>query len=101
MSKIAVLAKITTAEGKRDEVVAIFAGHVAAVDAEPGTEVYALHTSPADEVTIWFYEIYTDKACLDAHSGSDAMKALNPKLKGLLAGRPEITVLTPVVAKGL
>lgn len=101
MSKIALLAKITAAEGKRDEVVAIFAAHVAAVAAEAGTEVYALHTSPADDVTIWFYELYTDKDGLDAHSTSEGMKALNPKLKGLLAGRPELIMLTPVAAKGL
>ena len=101
MSKIAVLAKITTVEGKRDEVAALFAAHVQAVEAEAGTEVYAMHIAAADDVTIWFYEIYTDKAAIDAHGGSEAMKALNPKLKGLLAGRPELTMLTPVAAKGL
>ena len=29
------------------------------------------------------------------------MKALGPKLKGLLAGRPELIQLKPVIAKGV
>ncbi len=101
MSKIAVLAKLTAAEGKRDELVAVLSAQVGLVNDETGTEIYALHTSATDEVTVWFYELYTDKAALDAHSTSENMKALGPKLKGLTAGRAEIIPLTPVVGKGL
>lgn len=100
-AKIAVLAKLTAAEGKRDELVALFSTHVQAVEAETGTQVYALHVDTADDVTVWFYEVYTDKASLDAHGTSEAMKALGPKLKGLMAGRPELTMLKPIAAKGL
>lgn len=100
-AKIAILAKITAVEGKRDEVVALFAGHVKAVEAETGTEVYALNVDAGDDVTVWFYELYTDKGALDAHGTSDAMKAMGPKLKGLLAGRPELTFLRPIAAKGM
>ena len=101
MSDIALLAKITTLPGKRDEVVAVFTEMVASVADEVGTTVYAMHTQADDEVTVWFYEKYTDKEALAAHGSSDAMKAMNPKLKGLLAGRPELIMLTPQAAKGV
>ena len=100
MSDIAMIAKLTSAEGKLDELVAVMSTMVEAVKAEPGTLVYAMHVS-AEQSAIYFYERYTDKAALDAHGTSDAMKAVGPKLKGLTAGRPEITMLTPVAAKGL
>lgn len=101
MSKIAVLAKLTAAEGKRAEALAVLSAQVALVNGETGTEIYALHTDDGDDVTIWFYELYSDDAALAHHSGSEAMAALGPKLKGLMAARPEIKRLTPVTAKGL
>lgn len=101
MSKIAVLAKLTAAEGKRSEAVAVLSAQVGLVNEETGTEIYALHTDDSDEVTIWFYELYLDAEALALHSGSPAMAALGPKLKGLMAARPEIMRLSPVTAKGL
>jgi quinol monooxygenase YgiN len=101
MSKIAVLAKLTAAEGKRSEAIAVLSAQVGLVNDETGTEIYALHTDDSDEVTIWFYELYTDDGALAHHSGSDAMKALGPQLKGLMAARPQIIRLSPVTAKGI
>ena len=100
MSKIAAIAKLTTVEGKRDEVVAAFAPlfeHVRGNEA--GTLVYALHEDAGDPNLLWFYELYEGDEALDAHSTSDAMKGL--KLKGLLAGRPDVIRLNPVTAKGI
>lgn len=101
MSKPVILAKLTAAEGKRDELVAVLSTMVEHTKSEPGTEIYALHTSKADEVTVWFYERYADEASAELHSGSDVMKSLGPKLAGLLGGRPELIHLDDVVAKGL
>ena len=101
MSKTAILAKITAAEGRRSELVDVFAANIANVQEETGTEIYALHVSATDEVTVWFYELYTDDESLAAHSSSAAMKALGPKLAGLMAGRPEILKLTPIAGKGV
>ncbi|MPY92352.1 MAG: antibiotic biosynthesis monooxygenase [Acidimicrobiia bacterium] len=100
MSKIAVLAKLTTVDGKRDDAVSAFApmfDHVRANEA--GTLVYALHKDQNDANVLWFYELYDGQDSLTAHSGSDTMKSL--QLKGLLAGRPELTMLDPAAAKGL
>ena len=101
MSKIAVIAKITCKEGMRDEALVQFKAHVEYVAAEDGTLIYALNVDSKDDVTIWFYELYRDQEALKAHSGADAMKAMGPKLAACMAGRPEISILTPVGAKGI
>src|SRR5580765_6924220 len=101
MSKVAVLAKLKAQPGKRDELVAAMSPMLDAVKDEPGTEVYALHTDNGDADVIWFYELYVDSDALAAHSGSEAMKAAGGRLAGLVAGRPELFMLTPNAAKGL
>ena len=101
MSKIALVAKLTCKEGSRDAAVEILSKQVAALECEVGTEVYSLNVDKGDEVTIWFFELYTDKEALVAHGSSEVMKANGPLLAPLLDGRPEITRLTPIVAKGL
>jgi quinol monooxygenase YgiN len=102
MPKPAIIAKITAAEGKRDELVATFRRMLDHVQAnEPGTEVYVLHLDAKDDNAVWFYEMYADDAALGAHSGSDMMKAVGKDLGALLAGRPEIIRVVPVGGKGL
>ena len=101
MSTIAVIAKLTAAEGRRDELVAVLAAQVSAVADETGTEIYALMTTNDDPNGVYFFERYVDADALKLHSSSDAMKALGPKLKGLVAGPPEIIRLSPVAAKGI
>lgn len=101
MSKIAVIAKLVAQEGKREELLAVLSAQVGLLADETGTLIYALHSDMSDEVSVWFYELYTDADALAVHGTSDAMKALGPKLAGLLAGRPDVKRLTPVTAKGL
>lgn len=101
MSKVALVAKMTAAPGKRDELVEAFTSFYDAVEAEEGTEVYALHVDAGDEDVVWFYELYRDMDALTAHGTSEAMQAMGPRLGPLLAGSPELTFLTPVRAKGL
>lgn len=102
MSKPAVIAKITTQDGKRDEVIAVFRKMIDYVTAsEEGTEVYALHTDDKDANVLYFYELYRDGESLASHGTSDMMKAVGGELRGLTAARPEIIMLTPVAGKGL
>ena len=101
MTKVALVARMTAAEGKRDELVDAFGALYGAVAGEEGTEVYALHLDATDEDVIWFYELYRDMDALTAHGTSEAMQAIGPQLSSLMAGRPELTFLTPVRAKGL
>jgi quinol monooxygenase YgiN len=99
--KIAAVVKLTAAEGKRDELVAALTELAEATQAEPGTELYAMSTDAADADAIWFFELYTDQDSLNAHSTSPAMKAVGPRLAPLMAGRPEMHLVTPVYAKGV
>ncbi len=90
MSNIAVIAKITAQPGKRADVIAGMASMITHVASEPGTAVYTLLEDQADADVMWVYEEYTDQAALDAHSSSDAMKALGGSIGPFLAGRPEL-----------
>jgi quinol monooxygenase YgiN len=96
-----VLAKLTALEGKRPELVDVLRSMVTATETEAGTLLYAMHTAIDDDVTVWFYERYTDADALTAHSTSEAMKAVGPRLAGLIAGRPELIMLNDVASKGL
>jgi quinol monooxygenase YgiN len=101
VSKIAVFATIKAKPGKGDEVAAALATMFPTVEAEEGTEVYALHRVEGDPDTILFYELYADAESLGAHGGSEAMKAVGAGLRDLAEGRPQIVLATPVQAKGL
>ena len=102
MAKPAIIAKLTTQDGKRDEVVAAFGTMLDHVRSnEAGTEVYVLHTDDVEPNVVWFYEMYTDDAALGAHGTSDTMKSVGKALAPLLAGRPVITRLTPQGGKGV
>jgi quinol monooxygenase YgiN len=98
MPKTALFAKFKAAHGKLDELVAALQPLLDHVGAEPGTEVYAMHT--ADDA-VWFYEVYKDEDAFKAHSGSDAMKAAFGRTAGLTEGRPEILMGAPVGGKGV
>lgn len=101
MSKIAVIAKLPAAEGKRDELVAAFQAAIATAEGEPGTERYILHKDLGDPNVLWVYEMYTDNDALTLHSTSDDFKALGASLGPLMGGRPELMLLEPVAGKGL
>jgi len=101
MAKTSIIAKISFQPGKREEAVTAFKPMFDAVNAEAGTEVYVLSLDDADENVLWVYELYTDADALATHSGSEAMAEMFGSLGSLVAGAPELNVLTPVIAKGL
>ena len=101
MTKISLTAKLTAAEGKADELREALVALVAAGESEPGLEVYSVHGSPDDASVFTFFELYADEEALAVHGKGDEMKAAMGALGGLLAGRPEITMLSPIAAKGL
>ena len=100
MSKISLIAKLTAVEGKADELEAALRGVVDAAAEEDGLEVYSAHRS--DEAGVYyFFELYRDQDAKDVHGKGERMRAAMGAFGGLLAGRPEITMMTPVAAKGL
>jgi quinol monooxygenase YgiN len=101
MSKVGVIAKMQAQPGKRQEALDALQQLVDNAQGEAGTLIYAMHVDTADEATIWFYELYSDGDALAAHSGSDVMKQVGMGLREVMAGRPELHVLSPVAGKGL
>ena len=101
MSKISIIATLTAAEGKADELVAGLEALIEAADEEPGLEVYSLHRDPDDPNTLYFFELYTDQDSFAVHGKGEKMAAAMAALGGLLGGRPDVKVLSPVAAKGL
>jgi quinol monooxygenase YgiN len=102
MAKTALIAKITAADGRRADLVAELHKMFPQVETEDGTELYILHEDVGDPNVVWFYELYTDSDALTAHSTSEAMMELMGALSGDLAGGPaELTLVTPIGAKGV
>lgn len=101
MSKISLIAKLTAADGKADELRGAMNAMIAAADEEPGLEIYSVHNDNADGNVFYFFELYADQAALEVHGKGEQMKPAMKAIGPLLAGRPEVSMLTPVAAKGL
>lgn len=101
MSKISLIAKLTAVDGKTDELEAAMRSVVAAADEEDGLEVYSAHRVDGEPGTYYFFEVYRDQAAWDVHGKGDRMREAMGGFAGLLAGRPELTVMAPVAAKGI
>ena len=91
MNPIVIFTRLTALPGRRDDLLAAFAALLEAVKSEPGTEMFVMHTARDDDDVVLFYEVYRDEASLAAHRDSDAVRAVVPRLDGLLAAPPEIT----------
>jgi quinol monooxygenase YgiN len=100
VSAVTYVVKLTAAEGKRDEALAVLGKLVDAAQGEPGTVQYVMHTDSTDPNAIWFYEVYADEAAFQAHAGSSAMAEAMGALGGLLGGPPDMRKLEVVAHKG-
>lgn len=97
---ITVIAKLKVQPGKDADFEAAARQMIATVkESEAGTLAYILHKNTKDPTEFVYYEVYQDQAALDAHGKTDHMKAFGGKIGSLLAGRPEISILTEVARK--
>lgn len=102
MTQVAVIAKLTAVEGKSEDLAAVIADLVTHVqDGEPGTLVYAAAQDTDDPHVFWFYEFYGSPDAASAHAGGEALATAGGRMRGLLAGRPEVHRLMPIAGKGL
>jgi quinol monooxygenase YgiN len=102
MTQVAVIAKLTAVDGKGEELTAVIAELVTQVqDGEPGTLVYAAGQDTDNPNVFWFYEFYDSPDAATAHSAGAALAEAGNRMRGLLAGRPEVHRLMPVAGKGL
>jgi quinol monooxygenase YgiN len=100
MSEVAYIAKLTAADGKRDEAMATLGRLVDAAEAEPGTLQYVLYADATDPAGIWFTELYADEAAFEAHMSSPAMAEVAGSLGGLLDGPADLRRVEIVRRKG-
>lgn len=102
MAQVGAIAKLTAVEGKGEELRAAIVELVTQVQHdEPGTLVYAAAQDSEDPNAFWFYEFYESPEAAAAHSAGGALAKAGERMRGLLAGRPEVHRLAPVAAKGL
>jgi quinol monooxygenase YgiN len=97
---ITVLATLKAAPGKEDELKSVLTNMVSNVkEKEKGAVLsYSLHQSDSDPTAFTFYETYRDADAFDAHGKTEHMAAMGANLRGLLAGRPEISRLTRIAS---
>jgi quinol monooxygenase YgiN len=102
MTQVAVVAKLTAVEGKSADLSEAITELVTEVgDGEPDTLVYAAAQDKADPNVFWFYEFYGSAEAAAAHSAGTALANAGQRMRGLLAGPPEVNRLTPIAGKGL
>jgi quinol monooxygenase YgiN len=89
------VAIITPAPGKLEEVERILVESIPAVHEEDGCQKYALHRGKDKLV---FVENWRDMDALGAHRSGPGLKLVGERLAGLTEGRPIIEVLEAVPA---
>lgn len=92
---VVVVATMTAKPDSVDTLRDILTRAVKDVHDEAGCELYSLHESGD---TFVFVEQWADADALKAHSTAPAMTTMFSEAGDLLAGAPDIKMLTPIVA---
>ena len=93
-----IIAKLITAPGKRDEMIAILKDSAANM---PGCLSYVVAKDAADENTLWITEVWDSAASHDTSLSLPAVKNAIPQAKGLIAGFEKVAATTPIWGAGL
>jgi quinol monooxygenase YgiN len=92
MSEVVVVAEVGIAEGKREEALTVLERLCEETHAkDEGCLLYALQLDPADESRVFMIEKWESAEALQAHGGSDHIRAAGES--GVMAGAPTVTVL--------
>jgi quinol monooxygenase YgiN len=97
---VTVVAKLKVQAGKEadfERAARVMIEHVKS--AEHSTLTYVLHRARKDPTTFLFYERYTDRAGLDAHSQSPQMATLFSAIGPMLDGPPQIEMYEEIDGK--
>lgn len=93
---VIVTAYFTPAPGQLAALTRALSVAIAEVHAEPGCELYAIHTAPDGRIAM--IEKWTSAELLDDHGSSPATGRLVESVEGLLAAPTEVTRLAPIPA---
>lgn len=91
-SQVVVVAKLLAKAGKEAELRQLLLGLIEPTRSEQGCVVYDLHESTEQPGLFMFYEVWRQKADLQAHLERPHLKNLFAKAEALLAQPPEISL---------
>ena len=91
------IAKITTAPGKREEMIAILEESAAGM---PGCLSYVVAKDAGNDDTLWVTEVWESQASHDASLSLRSVQGAIPRAKQIVAGFEKIAVTEPVWAAG-
>ena len=97
---IGVVAKLSIQEAKIDEAIDLIKELMAGVAKEEGTLFYTMNQDKANPGTIVIMERYKDKEAFDFHSSTPHFKTFFGKIGGLLAGKPDISIMDEIHSIG-
>jgi quinol monooxygenase YgiN len=98
MEMIVVIATFKAKAGQEKELEEALTSIVPDVQKEEGTVMYTIHKSKADPGQFLFYEMYKDKAALEAHSSTPYFKAFAGQIGPFLEGNPDIKVYKDIAS---
>lgn len=87
------IAKITVAEGKRGEMIAILKASAAAM---PGCHSYVIAKEVADANVVWVTELWDSPSSHDASVSLPAVQAAIPRAKPIVTLLEKVAVTEPV-----
>jgi quinol monooxygenase YgiN len=93
---IGIIAKLSLQEGKVEEAIDLIKELMEGVAMEEGTLSYTMNQDKTDPNTIVILERYRNKADLDYHSSTPHFKAFFKKIGGLLAKKPDISIMDEI-----
>jgi (4S)-4-hydroxy-5-phosphonooxypentane-2,3-dione isomerase len=96
MPKLALIATIEIAPGRRDQLLPLLMAHRArSLKDEPGTLQFEILAPREDETKVLVYEVYRDDAAFDTHFNGPSITRLRDEAKGMIA-KISSTRCTPV-----
>jgi len=101
MPQLALFVRHRTLPGRRDEVRKVWEKHMApAVSANPGHIAYFYCLDNNDPDSVCAFQEYVSAEASESFLQTESYAAYLREVEPLLAGPPEVTVLTPVWSKG-
>ena len=93
--------KLVAQAGKRGQIVAILERAATVVGQLPGCRLYVVNEDVADDVTVWVYEAWDDKAAHDLSLQDPQVRALITEAMPLMGGAPSGSELRVMGGVGL
>lgn len=99
--RLGVLVRIAAVAGGRPALAEALADLRQEAEREAGTLLYHLFADAGDPDLLWAFHLYADQAAFEVHRGSATLKAVQTRIRPLLAYPYEVRKLAPIAGKGL